>query len=272
MRQSNAYIIGFSAVVTIICGGLLAFASVSLKPMQSKQIELDTKKNILGAVTELGPKDNVLEIFDEKVKGFVIDYQGNVIEGEDALVLVRVENLKNEFKKGDVTKMHFPVFTYESEVFPGQVEAYVLPMFGNGLWDNVWGYVALESDFNTIKGAVFDHKAETPGLGARITDKEVQSRFVGKKIFDGSTGELVSIHILKGEGHETLGEPHQVDGLSGATMTTQGVNDMLSEYLAYYEPYMNKVLAESSSSKTPTVDTPPKASSTTLKSHGVIGE
>ena len=112
-------------------------------------------------------------------------------------------------------------------------------MFGKGLWDDVWGYIALETDLITIKGASFGHKGETPGLGARIT--EVQDRFKGKKIVDAS-GKLISVSFAKGEGTtDYSSDDNQVDGLSGATMTTKGVNSMLSNYFGYYDNYFKTI-------------------------------
>jgi Na+-transporting NADH:ubiquinone oxidoreductase subunit C len=111
-------------------------------------------------------------------------------------------------------------------------------MFGNGLWDWISGYMALDADLNTIRGIAFDHKQETPGLGARITSDVVQNRYVGKKIY-GDGGELVSVTMVKGEGNSGLGQ-HKVDGLSGATMTANGVNTMLEHYLSCYKTYIEQ--------------------------------
>ena len=130
---------------------------------------------------------------------------------------------------------------------PEKVEAYILPLYGNGLWDKIWGFVAVESDLNTIKGVSFAHRGETPGLGARIADSDIQSRFAGKKIYD-SSGELVSVDMAKGEhggGQSSIdyyaNDPHTVDGMSGATITAKGVNQMLANYLEYYQGYFNKI-------------------------------
>ena len=111
-------------------------------------------------------------------------------------------------------------------------------MVAAGLWDWISGYIALESDLNTVKGIAFDHKQETPGLGARITTSEVQERYKGKEIFDGS--ELVSVSMVKGEGNPGLSS-HQVDGMSGATITGKGVNQMLEHYLECYTSYFEKI-------------------------------
>ena len=111
-------------------------------------------------------------------------------------------------------------------------------MFGNGLWDWISGFVALDKDLNKVVGVAFDHKAETPGLGARISSNEIQDRYKGKEIFDG-LGNLVSVRMLKKENNSEL-NIHEVDGMSGATITANGLNDMLKNYLDCYLPFIIK--------------------------------
>jgi Na+-transporting NADH:ubiquinone oxidoreductase subunit C len=130
-----------------------------------------------------------------------------------------------------------------SQENPEKVASYIFPVYGNGLWDKIWGYVALDANFETIQGVSFDHKAETPGLGARIATPEVQQRFVDKEIYD-DQGNLVSVQMVKGEGNSSL-DAHHVDGMAGATMTAKGVNNMLKNYLEAYQAYMKKVKGES---------------------------
>ena len=141
--------------------------------------------------------------------------------------------------KVDPNDRLYPVFLFKGE--SGDVEAYILPIYGNGLWDVIWGYIALDKDLNTIKGAVFDHRGETPGLGARIAETAVQARFVGRKVYD-QDGGLVGVNMLKGEGNppEAL-DDHHVDGLAGATITARGVNNMLFNYLEHYQNYLKKI-------------------------------
>ena len=99
---------------------------------------------------------------------------------------------------------------------------------------------------NTVKGIAFDHKSETPGLGARITEAKIQQRFVGKEIYN-DQGELESITMVKGEGNTGLSE-HQVDGMSGATMTAKGVNAMLESYLECYQAFIEKTKSQKTAS------------------------
>ena len=237
MRQSNGYIIGFSAALTIVLGGLLALAATLLKEPQGIQKELDKKKQILGAVMSNVPQgEEAIAFYEQNIVSVVIDANGNEIEGVKAEDI----NIRKEYKKTDAASKRLPVYKFKSRVHEGQVEAYILPVYGNGLWDEIWGYIALSSDYNTLKGVVFDHKAETPGLGARITDKEIQQRFKGKKIY-GKSGELTSVSFVKGEGNPIAADNYsEVDGLSGATMTTKGVNAMLESYFTLYAPYIEK--------------------------------
>ncbi|MFZ6001220.1 MAG: NADH:ubiquinone reductase (Na(+)-transporting) subunit C, partial [Bacteroidota bacterium] len=114
----------------------------------------------------------------------------------------------------------------------------VLPVYGYGLWNNIWGFVALKSDLNTVQGVKFSHAGETPGLGARIDTDEIQVRFKDKKVFEGN--QVASVSLQKGEGFDYSNEPHKVDGMSGATLTAKGVNNMLKDYFACYENYLKK--------------------------------
>ncbi|HQQ82321.1 MAG TPA: NADH:ubiquinone reductase (Na(+)-transporting) subunit C [Cyclobacteriaceae bacterium] len=231
MRQSNLYIILYSAAITIVCGGLLAFASTSLKEKQDANIAMEQKQNILSSVLTLNEGDDINEMYKRKVNGFVIDFEGAVKEGlkpEDVVIAA-------EYKKAPKDRL-LPVYEFRSD--SGHVEFAVMPVYGYGLWNNIWGYVAVKSDFNTIQGVKFQHAGETPGLGARIESEEIQARFKDKAIFD--NGNLVSVVIQKGEGHDYADSPHKVDGMSGATLTGKGVNNMLKDYLTCYEKYLKK--------------------------------
>ncbi len=163
-----------------------------------------------------------------------MDFQGNVKEG----MLPKDVNLSAEYKKAPTERL-LPVYEFKGESDPNKTEYVVLPVFGYGLWNNIWGFVALKSDLNTIQGVKFQHAGETPGLGARIeSDQEVQDRYKGKTIYD--DGKLVSVVMMKGEGQDYSGDEHRVDGMSGATLTGKGVNNMLKDYFASYENSLKK--------------------------------
>lgn len=243
MQQSNTYIIVFSAVLTIILGGLLSLANQGLKPMQQKSIELDTKKKILGAVTDLQDKkgDEILELYNSSIESIVVDINGGLIEKNEkgGDIVAENVNIAKNFKKNPEERM-YPVFKFHKPGDKDAIEAYIFPVYGKGLWGPIWGFIALETDLSTIKGTSFDHKTETPGLGARITSTEIRERYNGKKVFDDSNS-LISISMLKGENNASSAlDDHHIDGLSGATLTANGVNDMLENYFKYYESYINK--------------------------------
>lgn len=248
MRQSNTYIIIFTAVLTIVVGGLLSVVSQGLAPAQKKSIELDTKTQILASVMDratLGKmkSNDILDEYDKRIKSLVVNIDGeevSVDEDGEPIVAEEVSIIKN-YKKAPEDRL-YPVYKYVSEQDTSNVEAYILPLYGAGLWDAIWGYVAVKSDLNTIAGASFDHNGETPGLGARIATPEVQGRFVGKKIYD-EQGELVSVSMVKGEGNAGLND-HQVDGMSGATITGRGLSTMLKNYLNYYQSYFKKLKSD----------------------------
>lgn len=246
MRQSNLYVILFAIGLTVVFGGALSLTSVGLKPLQDKQVELDTKKKILGAVMDISSIEDpneILSIYSEKVKSIVVDIDGNEVTTDakgNPMVAEKVNIQKNS--KLDPTERVYPVFMFSEN--GSSVDAYIFPTFGSGLWDWISSYVAFGPDLNTVKGIAFDHKGETPGLGARITEEAVQSRYVGKAIYN-AQGELVSVTMVKGEGNTGLSQ-HEVDGLSGATMTAKGVNAMLEKYLECYSAFIKKTKSQNS--------------------------
>ena len=241
MRQSNYYVILFSVILTVVLGGLLAATSEGLGPIQKKSIELDTKKQILGAVLEVTSEMDVIETYNKAIKSEVVDYEGNIVtENSEGKELV-AENVsvEKEFKKVPEERL-YPIFKFYGKDGGEEIESYILPVYGSGLWDNIWGFIALDTEGKTIKGAVFAHAGETPGLGARITEDGVQARFEGKKLYN-DQGELVSVKMLKGESNaESKLDEHHVDGMSGATITGNGLNDMLQNYFKHYQSYFNK--------------------------------
>lgn len=234
MRQSNLYIVIYAGVLTIVCGGLLALASEGLKEKQQFNIDMEQKKNILSTVIAIEEGVDINQLYAKRVKAFVVDFQGNVKGGMQP----KDVNLAAEYKKAREQRL-LPVYEFRNESDSSKTDYVVLPVYGYGLWNNIWGFVALKSDLNTVQGVKFQHAGETPGLGARIeTDEDVQNRYKGKTIYE--NGKLVSVTMMKGEGKDYSGKAHQVDGLSGATLTAKGVNNMLQDYFVAYENYMKK--------------------------------
>ncbi len=227
-RNSNTYTFLYAAIMVIIVAAVLASVSMALKPMQKKNVEIEKKQNILASVNIESTAETAEAIYAEKiVNEYVVTVKGEQVDG-DAFNT----NLKKERAK-DAADMLLPVF----EVKTDEGMKYVLPLFGSGLWGPVWGYVSLSDDMNTIYGANFDHEGETPGLGAEISTTAFEAPFKGKKIFDAS-GKLVSILIAKVG--QVAPEEHKVDGISGGTITSKGLEDMLKDDFASYEEFLNK--------------------------------
>ncbi|MDR2423853.1 MAG: NADH:ubiquinone reductase (Na(+)-transporting) subunit C [Prevotellaceae bacterium] len=228
--NSNSYTVIYSAILVIAVAALLAFTANTLKIRQNKNKEIEKKMNILrsaGKAGDLEGKDKNTYIENEYKKyivdAFLINTKGEKIEG-DAFNT----NIKEELAKpaGD---QRLPVFVCNDN----GAELYILPVHGKGLWGAIWGYISLQSDFNTVFGTTFDHASETPGLGAEIATIPFQKQFKNKKIFDGS--KFVSVEIIK-NGSAPLTD-HSVDGISGGTITSKALGKMLFNCLLGYQTY-----------------------------------
>ena len=243
-KNSSGYIFGFALAVILVCGVLLSTVSQALSERQYMERELERKnfilKSALGEEIVDMSKPDIAAMYENRVKESVVTPEGKVVEG----VAVTDINLRKEYKKlekdGRIKageEVRLPVYEVMNAA-GDQVEYYVFPTYGFGLWDNIWGYLALKGDLNTVQGYVLDHKGETPGLGARITEDKVQNRYRQEKtIFDGS--ELVAVTMMKGEGNDYSSNAHAIDGMSGATLTADGVNNMMNTYLNLYLSFIN---------------------------------
>lgn len=223
-KQGNTYTFLYSVILVVVVAALLATVALSLQPAQNKNIENDKRQNILLSVKITSTADSSKIEFDKYIKEqFVVNSQGEKVEGNAFTI-----DLAQQAKKPCAEKL-LPVFVANID----GTTKYILPLYGKGLWGPVWGYISLDEDKNTVYGAVFSHKGETPGLGAEITDGKFQAQFSGKLIFDNS--QLVSILVKKGGGATGT---HEVDGISGGTITSKGVEDMIKSYLTCYESFL----------------------------------
>lgn len=228
-KNTNAYIIFYSTIMVVIVAAVLAFAALYLKPYQEANMLNEKKDAILASIGAVG------QDYDRIIKGYAVDADGAVVEGVSGdQALDMLFDLRGAIASG----------TYP--IFQSTGGEYVVPVIGKGLWDDIWGYVALEADLNTIKGAVFSHKGETPGLGAEIATEKYQSQFVGKQIYDGS--RLVSISVVKGGADK--GDIHAVDAVTGGTKTSIGLQNMLKDCLTYYAPFFEKMKSQAMQSET----------------------
>ena len=243
--RSTASIFKFVFILTSVVALLLAFLQNGLKSRHELNEAIYSKKATLAAISDhLGidfrniTDEQVEDIFNSKIDQFVLDEEGKVYSKEEVEAIgykggqATDVDMAKEHKKGDDRLLPLYVYTKDD----GK-KFYILYARGKGLWDEIWGCVALEQDFNTIAGVSFDHKAETPGLGAEIKDNKAWvKQFIGKKIYSGE--EFKSVDVRKGGAKDPV---YEVDAISGATITGDGVADMLKDYLVDYEPYLKTI-------------------------------
>lgn len=228
-RNSNQYTFIYAAVMVFVVAILLALAATSLKPRQDKNVEIEKKQNILSSVNVSSTPANAEQIYEERIQNqYVINAQGEVVEGVEAFEI----DLRSERAK-PIEERLLPVFEFKAE----DGLKYIFEMRGAGLWGPIWGFVSLEEDMSTIFGANFDHQGETPGLGAEISTPMFQEDFKGKQVFDES-GRLVSIIVTKAG--QSAPEQHSVDGISGGTITSKGLQEMLLEGFTGYQEFLTR--------------------------------
>lgn len=220
-KNSDVYAVLYSAVVVVIVAFLLAGVSSALKPMQDANVELDKKKQILASLNERNLPDAAATYDALIVADPIVDAQGNVV----------AENGGFEVANDAVSEDNLPLYIAEID----GATKYILPMTGNGLWGGIWGYLAINDDCNTIYGVYFSHASETPGLGAEIAGDKFQGRFPGKKVY-GENGE-VGLSVMK----KSADADFHVDAVSGATITSNGVDAMLKLKLLPYYKYLNSL-------------------------------
>ncbi len=237
-KESNAYTISFSVIMCVVVGTLLAVAAMALKPLQDKNILNEKMKNILAAIEIKVDHADADKEFPKYIKnGWVLDASGKVISDKDpkkSLEEAMAIDALVEYKDHPEPERKYALFEAEKE---GK-KLYIMNCVGMGLWAGVWGYVSVGEDFNTVTGASFAHKSETPGLGAEISTPLFTKHFPGKKLLD-EQGNFVSIKVVK-PGSVPLDE-HKVDGISGGTFTSKGVDEMLNRCLKVYSIYFKSL-------------------------------
>ena len=234
-RDSNLYTFLFATLMVLVVATVLAYTSQSLKGLQNENIRKEKMQNILSAIginvtrneSEQLYKEYIIEELALKIDGSV----NSKINPFSDIVLAK--EIKKEYKD-----QHFPLYIAEID----SEKYYIIELRGVGLWNAIWGYMSLKNDLKTIKGVSFDHKGETAGLGAEITKDWFKERFVDEKVFD-DMGELTGITVLKGNNdpNNQDKEDHEVDAISGSTITGDGVTNMIKERLNNYLPYFEKL-------------------------------
>ena len=209
--------------MVIVVATILTFVAVSLQPFQKKNVELEKKKNVLAAFNVESNPDNVESLYKEIiVEVFAINVEGEKLDNVDAFKI----NLKDELRKPPADQQ-WPIYVAKTQ--DGDLK-YIFPLYGKGLWGPLWGYISFYEDLNHVFGVYFDHKSETPGLGAEISTAEFQKEFIDKSIFD-ENGNFVSIDLIK---TDASNNNHAVDAVSGGTITSYGLRDMLKTCLSAY--------------------------------------
>lgn len=229
--NSNSYTIIYSVIIVVIVAFLLAFVFQALKPMQDANVALDKKKQILNSlnIRDLNDAQADAKYKEVVVADRVIDEKGKVLlpgttGGENA-------GFKLESKDYKEGKLALYICRVNGET------KYVIPVYGMGLWGPISGYIALNSDKSTVYGVYFNHESETAGLGAEIKDNKAwQEKFQGKKLFKNGDDKTIALSVEKKVEDPTT----QVDAVTGATLTSNGVRDMLHEALGKYLVFINQ--------------------------------
>lgn len=214
-RDSNVYTIVYASVMVVLVAVVLAFTSQSLRSFQQKNEDNDKRQQILRSIGVSVPANEAEAKFGELIKeSFLVNENGEKVDGD--------------------------AFTAKPEqhpVFVANIDGgrkYIMALSGTGLWGPLWGYLSVDDDMNTIFGADFSHQGETPGLGAEIAKPEFSSEFKGKKLFVGGTFKSVAV-VKPGK---SVADQDYVDGISGGTITSQGVDRMLSGSLGGYVKFL----------------------------------
>jgi Na+-transporting NADH:ubiquinone oxidoreductase subunit C len=236
--QSNSYTFLYSTVIVLVVATGLALVATALKPAQDKNVEVEKKQNILTSLHISSDQSNADKLYDQYITdSYTLNSRGEKVSGVDPFTV----NLRAELKK-QLSARNLPAF----EAKKGDTAFVVIPVYGKGLWGPIWGYVSFKREtdvtaglphFNTIYGVMFDHKGETPGLGAEINQPFFMNPFNGKKVFN-EKNEFVSIDVVKGGADPE--SPHEVDAISGGTITSKGLEAMLDTCLVSYQTFFKQ--------------------------------
>ncbi|MEL0457488.1 Na(+)-translocating NADH-quinone reductase subunit C [Flavobacteriaceae bacterium SZ-1-7] len=242
--EKNSYTILFAIAMVVVVGALLAFTASALKPKISENMRIEKQQNILyamgvnnneGGSAEFVATTEASELFSKYIIDQVVIKNGEVSKDDQAYLI----DLKKDkaAAAGDASKRNLPLFVGEKD---GKT-FYVIPIYGKGLWDAIWGYVSLDKDM-VIQGAYFDHKGETPGLGANIKERFFMDDFIGEHVLD-ANGNFKGVDVAKGNSDPTNKDKtdNEVDAIAGATITGNGVSAMIKSDLKLYKPYFDNL-------------------------------
>ncbi len=240
--DKNSYTIIFAIAMVVVVGSLLAFTASSLKDKIAANKRTEKQQNILFAMgvtdtedpSEFVPAEEAEELFNKYVGEDKYIITGSTAQKTEEAFNIEVKKENDKLKQDTNYQRKMPLFIGKKD---GE-EFYIVPMRGNGLWDAIWGYVSLDKEFKTVKGAFFDHKGETPGLGANIKEAYFRDDFIGESILDAS-GNYKGITVKKGNADPKNVDKtdNEVDAMAGATITGDGVTAMVKKGIKMYQPY-----------------------------------
>lgn len=254
-RQATGYTLLFATAICIVCGILVSSFAVSLEDLQDDNIALDKQKRVLEAVGKLQPGESIDEAQVAErfapIEPVLIELaSGDAVDGDTATFdqqrRARDPGTSTEAPDNLARVKRIPdqALLYEMRGDGGELEMIVLPIEGLGLWGTLYGFLALDADTTTVRGITYYQHKETPGLGGEVDNPNWKDNWPGRKAFD-ADGE-VRLKVIKGFAPSAEEAPHRVDGLAGATITSNGVTNMLEFWLGEngFEPYLNRIRAE----------------------------
>lgn len=243
--NKNSYTVIYATIMVVFVAAVLAFVSLSLKDKQEANVSNEKQQNLLASVG-LSADANFEQVMQEAI---VVDGNGKVLNStkeniaqsqafkvstaEQYAIIKNFATMSESEVAAAKAELKLPVFVCS---LPDGSTAYIFSAYGAGLWGPIWGWIALKTDFSTIAGVKFDHKGETPGLGAEIATPSFASQFTGKEIF--SEGKLTSVAIVKGGAKAD--STNEVDAISGGTITSNALQQTIAMWFEAYLPYINE--------------------------------
>jgi Na+-transporting NADH:ubiquinone oxidoreductase subunit C len=259
-QDSNAYIIGFATAVCLVCSIVVSTAAVALRDRQARNKVLDrqTKVLVVAGVLEEGESvsaDEIETLFEDNIETRVVDLAtGEYDDSVDAATYDQRKASKDPAtssvapaNNAGITRVPNKALVYR-RIENEKVQSLILPIEGKGLWSTLYGFIALAPDTTTIRGITFYEHGETPGLGGEVDNPSWKALWVGRKAYDDSWQP--AIEVMKGTAGTPSEDPYRVDGLSGSTLTSRGVTNLVRFWLSErgFDPYLERVRAQGSAS------------------------
>ena len=237
--DKNSYTILFAIGMVLIVGSLLAYAASALKSNIDENKRLEKQQNILyamgvneneGSSASFVSTDNAPELFNQYIKQQLVITNGTQVSEDDQAYLIDIKKEQTNAKAG--LQRHLPLFVGEKD---GKTY-YIAPIRGKGLWDAIWAYVAMDENM-VVQGAYFDHKGETPGLGANIKERFFMDDFIGEHLMSDGNFKGIAVSKSNNDPKNEDKTDNEVDAIAGATITGDGVAAMIRNDLKLYVPY-----------------------------------